>query len=93
MAEHLVTRPERQRLLILISDGQPADCGYYGTEAEADLRGIKKEYEKQGVILFAAAIGSDKENIKRIYKEGFLDITDLEKLPKNLALLVKQYLV
>lgn len=93
VAEHLVTRPETQKLLILISDGQPADCGYYGTEAEADLRGIKKEYEKQGIILFAAAIGSDKENIKRIYKEGFLDITDLEKLPKNLALLVKQYLV
>lgn len=92
VAEHLDKRPERQKLLILISDGQPAACGYYGTEAEADLRGIKKEYEKKGIILFAAAIGSDKENIKRIYKEGFLDITDLEKLPKNMALLVKQYL-
>lgn len=93
VAEHLVKRPEKQKLLILISDGQPADCGYSGTAAEADLRGIKKEYERKGVILFAAAIGSDKENIKRIYKEGFLDITDLEKLPKNMALLVKQYLI
>ena len=93
VAEQLVNRPEKRKLLILISDGQPADCGYYGTEAEADLRGIKREYEKQGIILFAAAIGSDKENIKRIYKEGFLDITDLEKLPKNLTLLVKQYLI
>ncbi len=92
VAEHLVKRPEHQKLLILISDGQPADAGYYGTEAEADLRGIKKEYEKKGVILFAAAIGSDKENIKRIYKDGFLDITNLEDLPKNMALLVKQYL-
>ncbi|MDD3279541.1 MAG: VWA domain-containing protein [Lachnospiraceae bacterium] len=92
VAEHLVGRPEQQKLLILISDGQPADYGYYGTEAEADLRGIKKEYEKKGITLFAAAIGSDKENIKRIYKEGFLDITKLEDLPKNLTLLVKQYL-
>lgn len=92
VAEHLCRRPENQKLLIIISDGQPADVGYYGTEAEADLRGIKKEYEKKGIILFAAAIGSDKENIKRIYQDGFLDITKQEELPKNMALLVKQYL-
>ena len=92
VAEHLSKRPETQKLLILISDGQPADCGYSGTEAEADLRGVKKEYSKKGIILFAAAIGSDKENIKRIYKDGFLDITNLDDLPKNMALLVKQYL-
>ena len=66
--------------------------GYSGTEAEADLRGIKKEYEKRDVILFAAAIGDDKENIRRIYKDGFLDITKLEELPKNMAQLVKQHL-
>jgi hypothetical protein len=92
VAEHLCERPENQKLLIIISDGQPADTGYYGTEAEADLRGIKKEYSKKGLILFAAAIGSDKENIKRIYQDGFLDITRLEELPKNMALLVKQHL-
>ena len=92
VAEHLSKRPENQKLLIIISDGQPADYGYSGTEAEADLRGIKKEYSKKGIILFAAAIGSDKENIKRIYQDGFLDITKLEELPKNMALLVKQYL-
>ena len=92
VAEHLSKRPENQKLLIIISDGQPADYGYIGTEAEADLRGIKKEYSKKGIILFAAAIGSDKENIKRIYQDGFLDITKLEELPKNMALLVKQYL-
>ena len=92
VAEHLSKRPETQKLLIIISDGQPADYGYSGTEAEADLRGIKKEYLRKGLIFFAAAIGSDKENIKRIYQDGFLDITDLNDLPKNMALLVKQYL-
>ena len=48
--------------------------------------------EKRDVILFAAAIGDDKENIRRIYKDGFLDITKLEELPKNMAQLVKQHL-
>lgn len=92
VAEHLDKRPERKKLLIIISDGQPADYGYMGTEAEADLRGIKKEYEKKGIVLFAAAIGDDREQIKRIYKDGFLDITNLDELPKNMTLLVKQYL-
>lgn len=92
VAEHLLKRPETRKLLILISDGQPADSGYYGTEAEADLRGIKLEYSRQGIILFAAAIGDDKEDIRRIYQDGFLDITRLEELPKNLTMLVKQYL-
>ena len=92
VAEHLAKRPEKRKLLILISDGQPADDGYYGTEAEADLRGIKKEYARQNIILFAAAIGDDKDAIQRIYQEGFLDITRLDDLPKNLTILVKQYL-
>lgn len=92
VAEHLAKRPEKRKLLILISDGQPADDGYYGTEAEADLRGIKQEYARQNIILFAAAIGDDKDAIQRIYQEGFLDITRLDDLPKNLTILIKQYL-
>lgn len=92
VAEHLYRQTAKKKLLIIISDGQPADYGYYGTEAEADLRGIKREYEKKGITLFAAAIGDDKENIQRIYQNGFLDITDLEDLPKHMTLLVKQYL-
>ena len=92
VAEHLRKRPEELKLLILISDGQPAGTGYYGTYAEADLRAIKKEYHQKGIILFAAAIGSDKERIKRIYGGGFLDITDLNKLPKLLPQLITQYI-
>lgn len=36
-AERLMTRAEDLKLLFLISDGQPAGDGYYGTAAEADL--------------------------------------------------------
>lgn len=89
-AERLMTRPEAIKLLIIISDGQPAGEHYSGTAAEADLRGIKKEYTAKGIQLFAAAIGSDKPNIQRIYGDGFLDITNLEKLPVNLGKLIIQ---
>lgn len=92
VADHLAGRPEEVKILILISDGQPNGHGYSGTEAEADLRAIKQEYQNKGIILFAAAIGSDKERIKRIYQDGFLDITDLNRLPKLLPALISQYI-
>ena len=87
-AERLVRRPEQCKLLILISDGQPSADGYCGTEAEADLRGIKREYANRGITMFAAAIGEDKENIERIYGDGFLDISRLDDLPFNLTRLI-----
>ncbi|MCL2106423.1 MAG: nitric oxide reductase activation protein NorD [Oscillospiraceae bacterium] len=92
VAERLMKRDEQIKLLILVSDGQPAADGYGGTEAEADLRGIKLEYQRKGVTLFAAAIGDDKPNIERIYKDGFLDITDITRLPFNLTALISRYI-
>ena len=79
-------------MLILVSDGQPADSGYYRTAAEEDLRGIKHEYQRKGIIFVAAAIGDDKENIERIYGDSFLDITDLNQLPAKLTAVVKRHI-
>lgn len=90
VAERLLRRPEAVKLLFIISDGQPAADRYYGTEAEADIRGIKQEYTKKGIRFIAAAIGSDKPNIQRIYGDCFLDITNLEKLPISLGKLIIQ---
>lgn len=92
VCERLNKRSEKTKLLIVISDGQPADTDYYGTGAEADLRGIKREYSNKGITMFAAAIGNDKKNIERIYGDGFLDITDLNKLPTNLTKLIVRYI-
>lgn len=92
VAEQLSKRPEDIKMLILVSDGQPADIGYGGSAAEEDLRGIKQEYQRKGILLVAAAIGSDKENIERIYRDSFLDITDLSKLPITLTSVVKRFI-
>ena len=92
VAEQLSKQPEEVKMLILVSDGQPADSGYSGTAAEDDLRGIKQEYVKKGVLFVAAAIGDDKKNIERIYGDAFLDITDLNKLPVALTSVVKRYI-
>ena len=53
---------------------------------------IRDRYTNKGILMFAAAIGDDKPNIQRIYKDGFLDITDLHKLPANLTRLISQYI-
>lgn len=92
VAEQLARRPEEIKLLILVSDGQPCDNGYYGSAAEEDLRGIKQEYRRKGVTLIAAAIGEDKQAIERIYGDSFLDITDLSQLPVKLTNLVKRHI-
>lgn len=65
---------------------------HYGTAAEEDLRGIRQEYRRKGLLFVAAAIGDDKENIERIYGDSFLDITDLNQLPVKLTQVVKRFL-
>lgn len=92
VAERLSRRPEAVRILILVSDGQPADCGYGGSAAEEDLRGIKQEYQRKGILFVAAAIGDDKQNIERIYGDSFMDITDLNQLPAKLTTVVKRHI-
>ncbi len=92
VAERLSKRPEAVKLLVLVSDGQPADTGYSGTAAEEDLRGIKQEYQRKGIVFVAAAIGDDKPSIQRIYGDSFLDITDLEQLPGKLTAVVKRHI-
>ena len=92
VAEQLSKRDEEVRILMLVSDGQPADVGYGGTAAEEDLRGIKQEYKRKGILFVAAAIGEDKVNIERIYGDSFLDITDLNQLPVKLTAVIKRFM-
>lgn len=92
VAEKLARQVSDLKILIIICDGQPNDDGYSGTAAEADLRGIKLEYSRRGVQIFAAAIGDDRPNIERIYGDGYLDITDLNDLPVMLTSLIARHL-
>lgn len=92
VAEQLSKRPEEIKILILVSDGQPAAYGYGGSAAEEDLRGIQQEYRRKGILFIAAAIGDDKQNIERIYGDSFMDITDLNQLPVKLTAVVKRHI-
>ena len=93
VGKQLAERAESTKLLIMISDGQPNDSGYGGAIARDDLMSAKLMLKKQGVTTFAAAIGDDREVIEKIYGDGFLNISDLKKLPANIVRLVERYIV
>lgn len=94
VAEKLCKRSEDCKLFIVVSDEQPADGGYYGTAAELDLQGIRKEYANKGITFLASAIGDDKPAIKRCYGEdSFLDITDLKAFPVTIAKIIGRYAI
>ena len=93
MKERLKLQDSDHKLLIIISDGEPAASGYYGTAAYMDLSEIAKECEKEDILLIAAAIGDDKEHIRAIYGDShFLDISDLSAMPVKLTSLIKRML-
>lgn len=71
VAEKLSKQTSEVKILMIICDGQPNDDGYSGSAAEADLRGIKLEYARKGVKIYAAAIGEDRPRIERIYGDGY----------------------
>lgn len=94
LAEALNQQTATTKLLINISDGQPkALPDYTGAKAKNDIQSVLAEYERQGVIFLAAAIGEDRQQIRDIYGESrFLDITDLQTFPEQLLRLIARYL-
>lgn len=94
MAERLAASPQKTKLLISISDGQPkAMDDYTGSYAVTDMKQTIQEYERKGVTFLAAAIGQDKDVISEIYgNERFLDITNLHEFPAKLVRIIARYL-
>lgn len=94
LAEALQKELASTKLLLSISDGQPkALPDYTGKKAREDIQQVIAEYERQGVIFLAAAIGEDQEIIREIYGEHrFLDISDLQRFPEELVRLLARYL-
>lgn len=90
----LSKRPEEYKLFIIISDGQPNDTNYGGWPAREDIKSIVSRYRRCfGIECYAAAIGDDKDLIEAIYKDSFIDISDLSLLPKTLVNLVKKTII
>ena len=89
--ERLLQRNEKNKLCIYLTDGKPNAHGYGGSFAKRELQALCKKYKKEGIILVIAAIGDDKEYIKEIYKDDFLDIKNIKNIPQSLCDILKKF--
>ncbi|HCH61619.1 MAG: hypothetical protein CL927_11945 [Deltaproteobacteria bacterium] len=82
--------PARVRLLVLLSDGRPLDCGcdhYSDRYAQEDTRMALLEARKQGIYPFCITVDpAGQSYLGRMYGEGsFTVISDVEALPERLT--------
>ena len=96
--KRLLRRPEPHKLMIYISDGVPLntsfrDVYYYGPEANQDVKDFVKEAEKAGIMLLCCGIGADKDTLKELYGDHFMDISDLNRLPCTLVKFLKRQIL
>lgn len=90
--QELERRPEEIRILIVVTDGCPYGENYQGEAAILDTQEKKRQLVRKGIRVIAAAIGDDREEIERIYGKGFLNISDVKRLPNALAALIGSHL-
>ncbi|HBT63798.1 MAG TPA: ATPase, partial [Ruminococcaceae bacterium] len=94
ISDRLLNAPQRTKVIISISDGQPkAMPDYTGEKAAYDMKDTLQEYRRKGIQFLAAAIGQDKEAIRELYgAENTLDITDLKQLPARLVQVIARFM-
>jgi nitric oxide reductase activation protein len=94
-AERLRRQPARVRLMILLSDGKPLDCGcdhYYDRYAQEDTRMALQEARALGVHPFCITVDPrGQDYLAEMYGEvGYLVIDRVEKLPEQLPLIYRR---
>lgn len=95
--EHI---PANDKLMLVISDGRPAHNGYGMESGQKDCQSAVHDAIKKGIWTIAAGIGRDADSVKEVYKEGrsdrdsatFLDLSDMQRLPKAFVKIIKQRL-
>lgn len=78
-------------VMIVISDGSPADDGmYYGAPAIKDLKNFISYFKKKkGISAIGVGIGDDTAHIPQIY-ENYSLVPDVDELPEELLKILKK---
>ncbi|MCK6503029.1 hypothetical protein L6R53_06480 [Myxococcota bacterium] len=93
--KRLAARKARVRLLVVLSDGKPLDCGcehYSDRYAQEDTRVALQEARTAGVHPFCITVDSHgQEYLARMYGEGgYTVINRVESLPRRLPLIYRR---
>jgi len=97
--KELAKRNERKKVLIVLSDGQPAGAGaYHGGRAERDVKEAIREGRKQGVDIFNIMFSEDDysrkqmlESFKFMYEKGII-ACEPQNIGRELLRVVKREL-
>ena len=104
MGEMLLQRPEKEKIMIIISDGDPNDTGFDGLnaikktkicdgdEAVQETKAVVKSFKKCGVQTYGVALFC-YDDIKAIYEKDTIECQSLAELPRKLAKLLKKAVV
>lgn len=92
MANRIMKLPADIRLLIVISDGGSGD-NVKTSDGEYVIKKMIRYLQKRKVIVVAAGIGDDRREVKKEFGDNFMDISDIDMMPEQLILLIKQNLV
>lgn len=106
MGEMLLQRPEKEKIMIIISDGDPNDVGFSGlktikktkiscgngNDAVQETKAVVKGFKKCGVQTYGVALFC-YDDIKAIYEKDTIECKNLGELPRKLAKLLKKAVV
>jgi nitric oxide reductase NorD protein len=89
-AQHLLKQPERRKLLLLVSDGEPADIDERDPQhLRHDTRKAVEELYSKGILTYCLTLDPDADQyVKRIFGENHYTIIDnVQRLPEKLPTL------
>ncbi len=89
-AQHLLKQPERRKLLLLVTDGEPADIDERDPQhLRHDTKKAVDELYSKGVLSYCLTLDRNADNyVKRIFGANNYTIIDhVQKLPEKLPIL------
>lgn len=96
--KELLKRPERDKLLIILSDGEPTDYNGGPKVGREDVKKAVKEARQQGIYVLTIFFGSDFireasiENYKYMYEKNIISCPP-EQIPSQLIKAMKKLLM
>jgi len=89
-AQHLLKQPERRKLLLLVTDGEPADIDERDPQhLRHDTRKAVEELYTKGILTYCLTLDADADSyVKRIFGMNNYTIIDhVDRLPEKLPVL------
>ena len=89
-ARHLLMQPESHKLLLLVTDGEPADIDERDPQyLRHDTKKTVEELAQKGIMSYCLTLDPDADDyVKRIFGMNHYTIVDhVERLPEKLPVL------